>query len=284
MILYGLARVINIGSNRERNGKVLLKINSAYEHLGKAEKRVATFVRSYPEEVLKLPINVLAEKVGVSPSTVIRLCRRVGVEGYPDLKLHLASDLALSYEKAFPEITSDESIPSLLEQVKGLLTVAIEDSFRLLSVDQVTKAYRAILGARLILIIGAGGTGSVASLFNHKLLKFGLHSQCSNDFVDVPLLLNKMGEGDLLFAITHSGSTRNIYDSVVTAKEQGCKVITLTNHTESPAARASDVVLTTAVQQESFDNEGGTTRVAQISILEVLCFLIALCKQGILSD
>ena len=68
------------------------KINGVYPNLGRVEQRVANFIKNYPEEVVRLPINVLADKVGVSSSTIVRLCRRLGIEGYSDLKLQLAQD------------------------------------------------------------------------------------------------------------------------------------------------------------------------------------------------
>ena len=61
------------------HGDVFLKINGVYKHLGRAEQRVANFIKNYPEEVVRLPIDVLATKVGVSSSTIVRLCRRIGI-------------------------------------------------------------------------------------------------------------------------------------------------------------------------------------------------------------
>ncbi len=83
-----------IGEYLSGHGDVFLGINGVYDHLGRAEQRVANFVKNYPEEVVRLPIDVLATKVGVSSSTIIRLCRRIGISGYADLKLGLAQDLA----------------------------------------------------------------------------------------------------------------------------------------------------------------------------------------------
>lgn len=273
----------SISENLEKNinGEVFLKINSAFDHLGKAEKQVATFIKNYPEEVIKLPINVLAEKVGVSVSTIVRLCKRIGVKGYADLKIALAKDLALNYKKTYSEINSDDSIPFLLNKFQQMFLQTIDDTFKILSISELNKACIDIINADSVLIVGAGGTAAIAKLLNHKLLKLDINSQWSNDFSTAPMIINKMGKNDVLFAISHSGSTNDIYDAVVMAKEQGCKTITLTNYLQSPVAKKSDIVLTTAVNEEPLGSEGGTTRIAQISIIEVLCLLIVLKKQEI---
>jgi len=264
------------------NGKVFLKINSAFIHLGKAEKRVATFIKNYPEEVIKLPINVLAEKVGVSVSTIIRLCRRIGINGYTDLKIDITRDLTLNYKKTYSEINSNDSIPLLLNKVKQLFSQTISNTFKILSVSALKEAYLNIINSNSVLIIGAGGTAALAKLLNHKLLKLEINSQWSDDFSLIPLLINKIGKNDVLFVLSHSGSTNLVYDAVIMAKEKGCKIIILTNYLQSPMAKMSDIILATGIDEEPLGSEGVTTRIAQISIIEVLCLLIALKKQEIL--
>ena len=264
------------------NGKVFLKINSAFIHLGKAEKRVATFVKNYPEEVIKLPINVLAEKVGVSVSTIIRLCRRIGINGYTDLKIDITRDLALNYKKTYSEINSNDSIPLLLNKVQQLFSHTISNTFKILSISALKEAYLNIINSDSVLIIGAGGTAALAKLLNHKLLKLEINSQWSDDFSLIPLLINRIGKNDVLFVLSHSGSTNLVYDAVVMAKKRGCKIIILTNYLQSPMAKKSDIILATGIDEQPLGSEGVTTRMAQISIIEVLCLLIELKKQEIL--
>ncbi len=269
-------------SKKNINGKVFLKINSAFIHLGKAEKRVATFVKNYPEEVIKLPINVLAEKVGVSVSTIIRLCRRIEINGYTDLKIDITRDLALNYKKTYSEINSNDSIPLLLNKVQQSFLQTISNTFKILSISALKEAYLNIINSDSVLIIGAGGTAALAKLLNHKLLKLEINSQWSDDFSLIPLLINKIGKNEVLFVLSHSGSTNLVYDAVVMAKKRGCKIIILTNYLQSPMAKKSDIILATGIDEQPLGSEGVTTRMAQISIIEVLCLLIELKKQEIL--
>ena len=269
-------------SKKNINGKVFLKINSAFIHLGKAEKRVATFVKNYPEEVIKLPINVLAEKVGVSVSTIIRLCRRIEINGYTDLKIDITRDLALNYKETYSEINSNDSIPLLLNKVQQSFLQTISNTFKILSISALKEAYLNIINSDSVLIIGAGGTAALAKLLNHKLLKLEINSQWSDDFSLIPLLINKIGKNEVLFVLSHSGSTNLVYDAVVMAKKRGCKIIILTNYLQSPMAKKSDIILATGIDEQPLGSEGVTTRMAQISIIEVLCLLIELKKQEIL--
>jgi len=47
-------------------------------------------------------------------------------------------------------------------------------------------------------------------------------------------------------------------------------------------AKKSDIILATGIDEQPLGSEGVTTRMAQISIIEVLCLLIELKKQEIL--
>ena len=263
------------------SGEVFLKITSAYDNLGRAEQRVASFIQNYPEEILKLPINVLADKVGVAVSTVVRLCRRIGLDGYSDLKIALAKDLALNYREIYQEIDTTDSLVSILNKARLMQTQAIDSTFKLLSEEQLQKACRTLDEAGAVLVIGTGGTAAIAKLFSYKLLKLGLNSQWSSDFTTVPLLLNRMTPLDVLFAISHSGSTHDVCESLATAKDKGCKTIVLTNYSHSLLAKEADIVLTTAVKPSPLGSEGGVTRITQISVLEVVCLLLALHHSGV---
>ncbi|HHT73718.1 MAG TPA: MurR/RpiR family transcriptional regulator [Firmicutes bacterium] len=252
------------------HGGVFLRINGVYPHLGRMEQRVANFIKNYPEEVVRLPINVLADKVGVSSSTIVRLCRRLGIQGYSDLKLQLAQDLAASTRHAYADEGDASGPEALIRATHERLLDSINDTFRFINAADLVKAGNYLQGARTILVIGTGGSAAVASLFNYNLIKLGFPSQASTDFVAIPLILNRMGPQDVLVAISHSGSTSSVDEAVGMAKSQGCRVVGLTNYPESVIARQSDVVLTTAVIESPHGSEGGPIRVAQIAVLDAL--------------
>lgn len=252
------------------HGGVFLKINGVYPNLGRMEQRVANFIKNYPEEVVRLPINVLADKVGVSSSTIVRLCRRLGIEGYSDLKLQLAQDLAAGTCQAFSDSSCAKGPEALIQATQERLLASINDTLRFLDAANLVRAGKFLQSAQSILVIGTGGSAAVATLFNYNLIKLGYPSQASTDFVAIPLILDRMGPKDVLVAISHSGSTSSVDEAVGMAKHNGCRVIGLTNYPESVIARQSDVVLTTAVIESPYGSEGGPIRVAQIAVLDAL--------------
>jgi DNA-binding MurR/RpiR family transcriptional regulator len=69
---------------------ILVSIRSALPSLRPAERRVAEVMLTDPAAAAALSISALARQCATSETTVMRLCRALGVERFPDLRLPLA--------------------------------------------------------------------------------------------------------------------------------------------------------------------------------------------------
>ena len=52
-----------------------------------SEKEIAHYLLSHGEDVLKLTVSQLSQKTYTSPATIVRLCQKLGLEGYNDFKI-----------------------------------------------------------------------------------------------------------------------------------------------------------------------------------------------------
>ena len=60
-----------------------------------AEAGVVRFVREQPEEAADLSIHLLAQRTFSSPSTIVRMCHRLGFDGYKEFRRTLQYELAV---------------------------------------------------------------------------------------------------------------------------------------------------------------------------------------------
>ena len=88
------------------------------------------------------------------------------------------------------------------------------------------------------------------------------------------------GPGDLVFAISHSGSSRDIVDSVRIARARGARIITLTSMGVSPLQREADIALFTASQETRYRIVALSSRIAQITLVDVIYTIAAMRKEG----
>ncbi|MDR2623715.1 MAG: SIS domain-containing protein [Methanobrevibacter sp.] len=95
-----------------------------------------------------------------------------------------------------------------------------------------------VLGSNNVFIEGFGRSGLVGRGFIMKLTKLGLKSFAYCEISSPPIKRD-----DCLIALSGSGKTKKILESVKEAKKRGCKTLSLTNNANSPLAKLSDIIL-----------------------------------------
>jgi DNA-binding MurR/RpiR family transcriptional regulator len=77
---------------------LMMKMQALSASLSQTERKVLSYILEHPREVIYLSITGLAERSGVSDATIVRLCKRIGMQGYQDLKVNLAQDIVSPLE------------------------------------------------------------------------------------------------------------------------------------------------------------------------------------------
>ncbi|MEM4644156.1 MAG: SIS domain-containing protein, partial [Candidatus Methanomethylicaceae archaeon] len=95
--------------------------------------------------------------------------------------------------------------------------------------DEVEKMIQILLeamqGNKKILIVGAGRSGLAGRAFAMRLMHLGF-----NVYVFGDVITPAVGEGDIVIAISGSGTTKIIVTAATAAKEVRAKVIAITSH------------------------------------------------------
>lgn len=243
-----------------------------------AERRVLDYIEANPDKVIYLSVAGLADASGVSDATVVRTCQRLGMAGYQELKVTLARELVSPMQNIHEEILPEDDAKTILDKVmQGTLhTLALtRDTVRPESLE---AAALLLAGARRIHIYGLGNSHSVALDLQHKLMRLGLNASAFTDTHMQAIDASYCTPDDVVFAISHSGSSRDIVDSTRLARTQGARIITLTNIGPSPLQREADIALFTASQETHYRIVALSSRIAQIAIIDTLYTLIAMRK------
>ncbi|MCS7368177.1 MAG: 6-phospho-3-hexuloisomerase [archaeon GBS-70-058] len=132
-----------------------------------------------------------------------------------------------------------------LEAMREFLNVIVNFISKLGSVideAQVEKLINTLIYAQAakhaIFVIGAGRSGLVARAFAMRLMHLGFQV-----YVVGETITPAAGKGDVLLAISGSGSTGIVVDVAQAAKKVGCTVIAITSHPESPLGQLADHVV-----------------------------------------
>ena len=193
-----------------------LKLKERMGSLTIKEQQVATFILDYPEEVINMSINDLADSCGVSVSSVVRLCKSIGYSGYKELCRMLSADLLMNQQESvtYEDVRPGDSIEAIMRSVCLADMKAIESTMSLINVAALQRAVEAISKAQRVDFYGVGTSGYVAMDARNKFLRINKVSMPSADSHDQILCAATLKPDDVAVAISYTGDTKDILEAV----------------------------------------------------------------------
>lgn len=246
------------------------KIRSLIPELSRSEAAVAEYILNHSDNVIDLSVSALADLCGVSEPTVIRACRTIGFSGYQALKIALIKSAENVIEFNGEEVTAEDDMRRSVQKVFGAANDAINLTRDSLDIAAMEKAAELLLNAKRILIFGVGGSAAVAADVQHKFLRLGFNAQALSDLNMQAISAAYAGEGDVVFAISHSGSSKVVVDNASLAAKNGAKVISLSSIGKSPLTEVADVSLFTAANETRYRIVAISSRIAELTIIDAL--------------
>lgn len=251
------------------------RIQAALPGLRPSERRVAEAVIADPTMVARESISALAERCETSAPTVVRFSRRLGFSGYPQLRVALAMAVGIEQGRAGREAVSGTLVPEdlladLVAKVGRADARAAEETAAGLDLAALERAISLITSARRIDIVGIGSSALTARDLNQKLHRLGLSVWCHTDRHAATTALAVRSTGDLLVAISNSGTTTDVVDIARRAAQQGVKTIAITGQSQSALAKKADAVLLSQAREAALRVGAMASRIAQLVLVDCL--------------
>lgn len=253
-----------------------LRINSYYDNMGVAEKKVADWILKHRAEAIKLSIVELAAKTGASEATIARFARKLGYGGYQEMKIAFAQDESREYKPTHETVKKADTCSKIFDKVVGDVEETLMHTRAVLSDKKLEAAAEAIHNAKKLLVFGLGASASVATDAAHKFLREGIDCTVSSDNHMQVILASHLSEKDVVLAISHSGASKDIIEAMEVAKSCGATTISITNYGKSPIARVSDIELNTAADETKFTMLALSSRIAQLCIIDAIYLYVVM--------
>ncbi|MFC9355373.1 6-phospho-3-hexuloisomerase [Rhodococcus sp. NPDC057014] len=119
--------------------------------------------------------------------------------------------------------------------------IVLDENARLLNsvaAEQWDRAGALITSARAVFVIGNGRSGLAVQMAAMRLMHLGLRVHVAGE-VTAPAV----GSGDVLIAVSGSGTTASVIGAADTARKVGAAVVAVTIAAESPLAQRADETL-----------------------------------------
>jgi RpiR family transcriptional regulator, carbohydrate utilization regulator len=242
---------------------VIDKIRSQMSSFTPAERQFAEYILAN-EDIIYKSITLATEDSGTGYGTIIRFCQKIGFAGFQDFKIHLA--LARGSQPSGPPEEPGDTVTQAAEQAaKQLSTTAAG-----IDVDTLERVADRVAKARSILSVGVAGSYPTALELSYRLSRMGLPAVSESDGHMQAIRAVGLGRKGVLFAVSFSGSTRDVLDAARQARSGGACVVALTNYSRSPLADLADELLATAMWQGALESEIGS-RLPFLFVVELLC-------------
>ena len=238
--------------------------------LTKSGHMVADYLVQHAAEAQYLSISSLARECKVAEATVFRFCRALGFEGYHEMRIALAqanATGALVNQRA-PEPDADTA--TLCEHAGALFMTAINGTQNALSPEAVDKAVALLHSARQVFCLGQGGSMLVANDICARFASITNKFRTAGDSHMQVMAASLMTEEDVVLFVSYSGATRDMIETLRTAKAAGAKIILITHYEDSPGAKLADIVLLCGAQENPLDSGSIPIKVAVLYVAEVL--------------
>lgn len=261
-------------------GDLLGEIANQIPSFHASEVAIADAILANPELASGMNISQIADKSGTSVASVVRFCKTLGFKGYPEFRMALIGQLSRQIAQGTDlpldgGITVDDSAAEVIRKIAYADSLAIKTTAERLDVETFIKTVDAWEAASTIGIIGFASSGYVAMDLQLKLNRLGKRSVAWSDLHTALTSISLLKKGDVLVAISHSGTTLDIIDVISEFKEKGITIVLITNALRSPATAIADLTLFTSARETTLRSGATASRIAQLTVVDCLCVSLA---------
>lgn len=252
---------------------VLIAAEQYRQQSSSAERGVLTRLLNEPEAATQCTIHRLAELSYTSPSTIVRLCRKLGFSGYRELQKSLVAELVVrgqSQQHKEPQIDHSDLLPEIIDKVTFRNIASLEDSQRLLDQEAVRQSVDLICKSDTVLLFGLGASYLVAQDAYLKFLRADKRCACCEDFHAQLVLARNAKPKDVAIIVSYSGCTDEVNRCARYLQMQGTPIIAITRFVHSPLSQMADCCLYVVAMEELFRSGAMSSRISQLNMIDIL--------------
>lgn len=256
-------------------------ICASYDDFFEAEKKIADCIKARKEDVVEMTVAELAKASQTSDATVSRFCRRCGFKGFQSLKIALAKEVMDEQQKAV-QVSNDIDRKDKGQSLQNILAnkvAELTDTVNLMDEGALEQALSCLEQADLVQVSAVGNTVPVALDCAFKLNQLGIRAVSGGVLEGETARAFNLTSRDVLLLISNSGTSKRLQALAEGARENGVRIIIVTNNGNSPLAQISDVKLITATREKLLTGEFWFSRITAMLVVEILYLFLFTSKK-----
>lgn len=264
-----VGRVSLAGHHVGPDRTLLDEITAAKPRLRRSEQKVADAVLQDPHRAVHMSMAELGRAAGVSEPTVMRFCNAVECDGFQGFRLRLAQSIAFGVPATYSTLEPMDGPAALVEKIFDYTITSLARARRSIDDEAIGAAIDLLAGATDILFLGFGASGIVAQDAEQKFPLFGKPCMAPADAHQQFMAASLCRSTSVVVAISHTGTTLGLLQSVEVARVAGAKIIGISG-SPTPLLAASDVPIVVETLENTNLFTPTISRLAQLAVIDVL--------------
>jgi DNA-binding MurR/RpiR family transcriptional regulator len=200
------------------------------DNLTPTENQIAQYILTHREQIQKLSIQNLSEKTFVSKSAIHRFCKKIGVDGFNELKVKFVQDIleegkgANGIDVNFP-FEANDSQGIIAQKLLKLYEASITDTYNSINVEELYKAATLLHHAEVIDIYTHAHNSNVAENFQDKMRSIGRMVNCPKSFYEQRCTATASNSKHVALILSYSGKATFLPSIVEVLHENGVEII-----------------------------------------------------------
>lgn len=251
---------------------VLIRIKQYLPRASVAEQGVLNYILSNPNDAIQHNIHQLSSISYSSASTIVRLCRKLGFEGYRDLQNSLLCELIIRKQEKQEsgQLEPEDQLTEIINKITYRNMTSLENTMHLVDADAVKKSVDSICNSDTVLLFGIGASYLVAHDAYLKFLRLDKPCYCSEDIHSQYLYARNAKPLDTAIVISYSGYTEEIIHCAKLLHNHKTPIIAITRFDNSPLAQLATYCLYVANVEDLFRSGAMSSRISQLNMIDIL--------------
>lgn len=211
------------------------------------EKNIIDYILENPKAVEQSSAVELAETTFTSPSTVVRLCKKLGTKGYPDFKIRWIHESYSIEQEIYVDTSTDFidkgiSVISTIEIMPKVYNRILYETNQLIDKIAFQRILRIIKQTDVINIYGSSVNYEIAKAASYKLSTLG-YTATAQSGANLQYIANSAKKKDkkpVSIILTHSDKNIEIIRIGKQLKNAGMPIISIVGSKNSDLGLLSD--------------------------------------------
>lgn len=251
--------------------------------LNDTDDQIVEYIKENIEKVVTQSIQKTSKELFTVPNSIVRLSKKLGYNGFSEMKFALKQELISGTFNADINNSKNEKIYFTSKNKDTLLNTTIKKlkninytpdnifkTLDLINDSMIEKTVKKIHECKSVKFLGIGDSIYFCEMFSKNLRCVAKQSEFFQHRHDMLYSINNCDNKDLYIAISVSGESKQIIESVEKAKEKGAYIISMTHFSDNSLSKLADMKLFFWAPKEDKNNYNSTDRTGLMILIRIL--------------